>query len=255
MKSRVLPRLSPMAILALACGVVMVAGWSFGTGRFITPERGSGYAIGTVRGWFQLHMMLGLLGPLLILFHCNFSLGAANSNVALFCMLVVSASGLVGRFFYARIHLGFYGRKATLEDLRDSAMKLRQLPTLPVVAGILDPLADVERDVLGAGTRIPQAFRPAVVWWHLWRGRRQLHASLARAVRAEAATRGLSGPQRRNLEQRGREYVARRLEAVRSVAQFEGYERLFALWHVLHLPLFILLLIAGVVHVVSVHVY
>ncbi len=281
MSSRALFRPSPMGLFAIACGIVIVIGWGFGTDRFLTPERGAGYIlgivggsamlllllyparkrlswlgpIGTVRGWFQTHMVLGLVGPLLVLFHCNFSLGAANSNVALVCMLIVSASGLVGRFFYARIHLGFYGRKATLEDLRDSALKLKQLPTPPAVAAIIDPLAEVERDVLGAGAKLPLALRPAVAGWHLWRGRRQLHRRLAQAVRAEAATRGLTAAQRKNLEERGREYVARRLETVRSVAQFEGYERLFALWHVLHLPLFILLLIAGLVHVVSVHVY
>ena len=39
------------------------------------------------------------------------------------------------------------------------------------------------------------------------------------------------------------------------VMEFESYERLFSLWHVLHLPLFFMLLIAGIVHVVAVHVY
>jgi hypothetical protein len=270
-----------MAIFAIACGVAIVAGMLVGTERFLTPERGSGYAlgiiggsamllllvyparkrlpwlsaIGSVRGWFQFHMALGLFGPLLVLFHCNFSLGAANSNVALICMLIVSASGLVGRFFYSRIHLEFYGRKATLDDLRDSAAKLQQLPTLPLLAELLAPLEAVEREILGAGSRLPLPLRPAAVWWHRWNGRAALHRRLAVAVRRDAVARGLNAAQRRQVEQKGREYVDHRLEAARRVAQFEGYEQLFALWHVLHLPLFILLLIAGIVHVVSVHVY
>jgi hypothetical protein len=33
------------------------------------------------------------------------------------------------------------------------------------------------------------------------------------------------------------------------------YEGLFSLWHVLHLPLFFMLLIAGITHVVAVNVY
>jgi hypothetical protein len=33
--------------------------------------------------YFQLHMIIGVTGPILILYHCNFSLGAKNSNVAL----------------------------------------------------------------------------------------------------------------------------------------------------------------------------
>ena len=45
------------------------------------------------------------------------------------------------------------------------------------------------------------------------------------------------------------------ISAARRVAEFEGCARLFALWHVLHIPLFVMLLIAGVVHVIAVHVY
>ena len=38
-------------------------------------------------------------------------------------------------------------------------------------------------------------------------------------------------------------------------AAFVFYERLFALWHVLHLPLFAILVFAAVLHVVAVHLY
>jgi len=44
-------------------------------------------------------------------------------------------------------------------------------------------------------------------------------------------------------------------DAVRRVAELATYERLFSLWHLLHLPLFFMLLVAGVVHIVAVHVY
>ena len=43
--------------------------------------------------------------------------------------------------------------------------------------------------------------------------------------------------------------------ATRRVADYQAYVSLFSWWHVLHLPLFFLLLIAGIVHVVAVHVY
>ena len=50
-------------------------------------------------------------------------------------------------------------------------------------------------------------------------------------------------------------YVDRRIAATRRVAGFEAYERLFSLWHALHLPLIFILLVAGVVHVIAVNVY
>ena len=39
------------------------------------------------------------------------------------------------------------------------------------------------------------------------------------------------------------------------VAQFSTYERVFALWHLLHLPFVYLLLITALFHVFAVHAY
>ena len=50
-------------------------------------------------------------------------------------------------------------------------------------------------------------------------------------------------------------YAGSRLAAARRVAEFSSCERLFALWHLLHLPLFGMLFVAAVVHVVAVNVY
>jgi hypothetical protein len=43
--------------------------------------------------------------------------------------------------------------------------------------------------------------------------------------------------------------------AVNRAAAFAFYERLFALWHILHMPLFVLLILAAIVHVVGAHLY
>jgi len=39
------------------------------------------------------------------------------------------------------------------------------------------------------------------------------------------------------------------------LADFSVYERLFSLWHVLHIPLFFMMIISGVIHVFAVHIY
>jgi len=45
------------------------------------------------------------------------------------------------------------------------------------------------------------------------------------------------------------------LQRLRKVVEFNFYERMFALWHVLHLPLFFMLVIAAIVHIIAVHWY
>jgi hypothetical protein len=45
------------------------------------------------------------------------------------------------------------------------------------------------------------------------------------------------------------------LHGLQRVAQFAIYERLFSLWHLLHIPLVALLILSAVFHVIAVHMY
>src|SRR5581483_5933354 len=77
----------------------------------------------------RLHITLGVVGPLLVLFHTGFHLGATNSNVALVCMLVVAGSGVVGRYLYTRIHSNLHGTRADLAALRAASARMRAQTT------------------------------------------------------------------------------------------------------------------------------
>ena len=45
------------------------------------------------------------------------------------------------------------------------------------------------------------------------------------------------------------------IAAVKKAAAFAFYERLFRLWHVFHLPLFFLLVIAATIHIFAAHFF
>jgi hypothetical protein len=249
----------------------------------LTPERGLGYLLGIIGGsamllllvyplrkrfawlagigpvkrWFQVHMVLGVAGPLCILYHSNFSLGATNSNAALFAMLVVSASGIVGRYFYARIHCGLYGHRNHLGALQASAAELRtKVAGAAFVPDLLSALDAAERR-MSERSRTPWRvmLRPITVGARMWLERWRLTRAAVAELRGTAARSRVIAERHEHFERAIRRYIARRLHATRQVVEFEAYERLFSLWHVLHLPLFFLLLIAGIVHVVAVHVY
>jgi hypothetical protein len=76
-----------------------------------------------------------------------------------------------------------------------------------------------------------------------------------RCLREAAAHSATIAAQRKRLRRAAFAYIDRRLAATRRVAGFEAYERLFSLWHALHLPLIFLMLVAGIVHVIAVHIY
>ena len=80
-------------------------------------------------------------------------------------------------------------------------------------------------------------------------------ADATRILAAEARARRWSRREQRKRLGVVREQSALFFLAVRKAAMFAFYERLFALWHVLHLPLFFLLIFTATLHVVAVHTF
>jgi hypothetical protein len=275
--------LTPMrATLPLILGAAWL-GYKLPTERYISPELGLGYALGIVGGsmmlllllyplrkrlawlgalgsvrvWFEAHIVLGLLGPLLVLYHSNFSLGAPNSNAALIAMLLVATSGLFGRHFYTRVHSGLHGRRLTRQDMQNAAAEMRQkVSGSKFVPDLLEMLDAAEARMLTTGpSGLLLPLRPIAlgVKMHVerWRITRRALAEL----RAAAHQSRVLQQQQRHFATTVRSYIRKRLRSTREVAEFEAYDRLFSLWHMLHLPMYVLLIIAGVVHVIAVHVY
>jgi hypothetical protein len=264
--------------------VLLYLGWSTQTERYINPNRGLGYALGIVGGslmlvllvyslrkrwswlsflgstpgWFRFHMVLGIAGPVCILYHSNFGTGATNSNVALFSMLTVAGSGLIGRYIYAHIHNGLYGRKLELGELRAGADGLRSLSGrisfLPELVARIDT---AEQRLLKAGPHLSFLgfAKPMVVGTLALKTRWELHHYVRHSLHAGARRSAVVALEHKRLGLTARAYVDRRLAATRRVASFEGYERLFSLWHALHIPLIFMMVIAAVIHVIAVHVY
>lgn len=274
---------TPVRIFGFA--VVAAIGWGL-TGhlnRYITPERGVGYWLGIVggsmmlvllmyparkraswlrvfggvSGWFKAHMTLGVLGPLLVLFHSNFSLGATNSNVALFCMLSVSGSGLVGRYIYTRVYRGWDMHATSLEDLKANAELLRkQTTTVPMLPNFLEAIdAEEQRLFRPAKSHLGALLYPVTIGLRSvlarWRLARQVRRMVLEATRQNPALVAHSS----RLASTAMGYAIRRLDAARRVREHRMYVRLFSLWHFAHVPAFIMTLIAGIVHVISVNVY
>lgn len=266
--------------------VVMIVayGWHRRGDVYLSPEQGAGYALGIVgaslilllllyplrkhagwmhrlwqvRHWFRMHMMLGIIGPVCILYHCNFQLGSLNGNVALFSMLVVAVSGLAGRYLYTRIHYGLYGRKADLEHLGSdaAALRTRMHALFESAPGLREMLDGLEVETL----RLPSSLPGSLAHVLVIAVKSRLVAMRAglrirRAAAQVAVLEGGGAALKHTLRASGLDYLRVYLLTVRRVAGFTFYERLFGLWHVLHLPLFVMLLITGIIHVYAVHMY
>ena len=212
---------------------------------------------GPLRYWFMLHMIFGIAGPVLILFHTTFHVRSLNAGVALYSMLLVATSGIIGRFIYKRIHHGLYGRKSNLEELQQAVdanqNKVSKVNAILLGAtGIGDKLKQFRAAAVDREQRpVVRAWRFATLGIQRYRLAAQCQRTLRQAVGHLAQAQGWD---RQQQEQHLREVcrdAEEYLRAVQQAAQFSSYERLFRLWHILHSPFVWLLAISGIVHVIA----
>lgn len=215
-------------------------------------------SLGPTKAWFRLHMFLGLLAPALILAHSSFNLGSTNSTIALFSMLIVSGSGLFGRYFYARIHYGLYGARATVETLHQAIQDQSNRLT-----SILDGNPPLQRALLDfsckaltpSKTLLPALSNALYIGFRSHLLRFRAFRLVRQSLHARAQQEGWPARQRRREIAAAKSEIGTYLATIRRVAQLSFYERLFRLWHVMHIPLFYLMILAIIVHVFAVHVY
>jgi hypothetical protein len=268
-----------LALLAAALGW----GWAHRDTGDLTPETGTGYWLGivgaslmltlvlypmrkrlrfmrrwgAVRHWFRVHMITGVVAPVLVVYHANFQTGSVNGSVAMAAMLTVAGSGLIGRFVYTKIHYGLYGRRADMIALREDAESAKGALTrrLAFAPQLGHRMTDVETRVLRPRGAFGRAWQMVALGVSLNLGRRSLRRFIRPALRQRAREKGWSRAELKRQRQEVDAFLTAYLASVRRVVEFSFYERLFAMWHVLHFPLFLLLIGAGIVHVIAVHAY
>lgn len=213
---------------------------------------------GALPTWFRWHMAFGILGPSLIIVHSNYETHSMNAWVALMAMLIVAGSGLVGRYLYVRIHRGLHGAKLEAKELLAEVGGPRAAlgQMLENAAECEEVLRDYESAALAPSRNLFSAIWRLLMLGHRERrSRRVIETNFETTLRHQAAAQGLSRSQCRSLRREERRRVDNYLRSVRKAAGFAVYERLFALWHVLHLPLIALLVITAIVHIVAVQLY
>jgi hypothetical protein len=273
------------AFAGFALGALAIyVGWRFRERMSIDPGEGLGYALGILGGvqmlliflysfrkrlrfmrhfgstkvWFRTHMQFGVIGPVIILYHCNFQLGSLNSQVALYCTLLVAGSGIVGRYIYAHLHEGLYGRKTSLRELTDqlSASSANLSSRDGFIDDIREQLNEVSRQVQTPPDSVWESIcRPVVIGlWTRWLYYR-MSWTIRRRLIAKSAASPIVAQHRERLTASTQNFLRQNLRQVRRVARFSAFERLFSLWHVIHVPFFVMMVSSVLVHVLAVHMY
>jgi len=259
-------------------------GWIHRDEQILTPADGYGYAlgigggvtmlsllfyplrkylgsspyVGSVKLWFRIHVVLGLIGPLMILYHSNFHLGSLNSRVTLFSMLLVVFSGLVGRFLYAKINDDLDGAQKLLNELHHKTEEIIELLSNEVKFGdkFRNRLKFYSKPVI---TPASSLFISIIVYIKamssIEKNRnnefKRLKVQLRETARKERWNKQITTEHVKSVHKLLKEYF----NTIRRATRINFYSRIFSLWHMLHFPLFMLLIVTGIVHVTAVHMY
>jgi len=272
------PKGVPNALLAVLLLAILGSGWALRDDIALVPEEGVGYWMG-VSGtgmllvylplalfqrpnapgfWFHVTGLLGLLAPVMILFHANFHWGMPATAVALVTVLVSAVSTGFGRVLGRRLAalyeapVGATGNfQAAFEE---AAAELEA--ALAISPALLNHLHQFESQ---------ESSRSA----GLWSGFRNLRGLRARkdaiqqrsmkflrdVLESQAAGEDWSSEQlKRRLATVGGRIDAF-LKTLANWLEFRVCRRLFALWRLLHLVLALVLLAAIGAHVWVVHAY
>jgi hypothetical protein len=199
---------------------------------------------GALPSWLRVHVVIGLALPLLVAVHAGWRFeGLIGLGYA--AMLLVSASGIVGRYLYVRIPRSQNGLELSLEQV---AGERRAILTRIAAATGLDP-AEIERAI----TVDARPYREVSLAVALWR---MVGDDLARSRRIRVLRREWERP-RASARAIDRSEIATALALARremALAQqarmLEATRRLFGFWHVAHRPVAMTALIAVLIHVV-----
>jgi len=203
-------------------------------------RRWLGLRIGRLGRWLDVHILFGIMGPLLITLHTAGKLGGIVS-ISYFSMLAVAFSGVFGRYIYMQIPRDIRGHTMGLDavegrigEIEESLRKDYGLPE-DVVEGIRRFAQSAARNARGV-----RAFMQTIV--HDLTLRRRV-ARLRRFIR--------QGHQEIPEEALGDIARLAREQSVlrRRVALLGAMTRMFHHWHVFHKPFAVIMIVIMFVHV------
>jgi len=272
-------------IFTLSTLVILYYGWTTDLENYITAESGIGYMLGIVgttmmlitllyslrkrmrsmrnwgliRNWFTIHMILGIYGPVLTLYHCNYSIGSSqNEKIAVISMIVVVISGIIGRYIHDKIRYGLYKHEAALEQLQMAKLITEdELSSLhkedpKLFKEILKHDSNIQIDSSG----LIKSFFRILKFNTATRISYALTKKEIKIACKEIAIKEQWTPAKYKATfHKANHFLTAHYATIRKIASYSFYERIFSIWFFLHIPLFYMLIVSIAFHIWAVHQY
>ncbi len=206
--------------------------------------------IGHTKHWFDYHVLLGLIAPIFITFHCAFKMHGF-AGMAYWTMVALTVSGIVGRYFYAQIPRRIGDAEMSLKEMRE----LRERLVEDLSAQKILPVSDLERLFRLPDSREVQSMslsrallrmvlldslRPLRIW-----------SMRRRSMGAHGWLVTLGGilPTRQRALEQAISLASSQAALAKRILFLSKTHRVFHLWHVVHRPFSLTFAILVIIHV------
>ncbi len=205
---------------------------------------------GKTKHWFDFHIILGLVAPAVVTYHCAFKT-QGFAGMAYWTMVALVVSGIVGRYFYVQIPRRLDATELTLKETQEASARLYEQLSRQ---DIFDP-ADVKKLFHLPDVEEVQKMSLAhgllrMVTWDLaqparvWSLRRQKESGWGKLF-----TLGGILPSRHPELERAISIVSKQAALWKRILFLSKAERVFFLWHVIHRPFSLSFAIFVIIHV------
>jgi hypothetical protein len=199
--------------------------------------------LGSMQWWLRFHMVCGVMGPVFIILHGAMKMPSGSVGIAFWCMVLVSLSGLFGRYLFGHFPKAAAGRRLDLQFARESLTDLR--------AQLVAETRDATGDQVGHAVTLvrelqadPQTFIGLLV----------LDAEVRRRIDRVKVLLWRAGLPK-EVHKRARSTLVAQLRMSRSLASWEVARKLFRYWHLFHQPLAMAMYLIATIHIFNAFIF
>ena len=233
--------LKPSGFIGHGIGVIGSLMMIIGVGLYMLRKRVKRFVrSGSLKHWLEFHIFLCSVGPILVLFHTAFKFGGIVA-VSFWSMVAVVVSGIIGRFIYVQIPRSIQGNEYSLDEMKvlneDYSNHLKDDYNLDEHI-----LADLDHLKPGDVHKTLNILQVMILIAKDYSANRKLINRVKGKFRENRVPK-------ETLDKvvklcRSKLVLSRRIILLSSI------HRIFKLWHIVHLPFALIMLVIMMVHIV-----
>lgn len=198
-------------------------------------------SLGSLRHWLSAHIFLGIMGPILVTFHTTFKFGGIIAT-SFWCMIVTMVFGIMGRYIYVQIPRDLSGTELETNEIDKIAESL-DMKLSEYLKNV--NITDLFKEISIADEKAKSLNIISALFFMIKTDIKNLYriSHLKKVIRT-----------RYHLKGRVRKEIVSLLKKKAALIRQKNFlatsHRLLHYWHVLHVPLAIVMFIIMFLHII-----